>query len=630
MPQVAGARAFSCPSLSSLHILLLILWAPVAVASPFIMVGAVQSSSAEFRVRGYSGDLRLTLVDADGVAMPGSSGPVLVASRVLDGNTLIHTSNLAPSSRFHYALYSNTTAEGAEADFKKNKATEGYFSTFPLQGTPSNFTFSVGACLRTGAKTFKLDPPETFDAMAREKPAFFLHQGDLHYDDLVQGTQADFDAAISTTVAAPHFRTLLRSTPIAYIWDDHDFGGNNADSSSASKLASRRSYHANIPHYPFLAQRELDTKSANGTAQEHLAALDDVDDIPIYQAFAFGRVRFLLTDLRSESTVGGDIMSESQMTWLLGEIANASQWGMVVWISTMAWNANTKGWGSFRKCRTRISNQIADYNVTNLLVLAGDFHGMGFDDGTNTDYSDANRGSAAFPLGYVNPLGNMGSGSTPRLSEGCVGYRFFPNFHFATVQIRDMSTELPSNVSTDSTDPDLAAAVCFEITGFVSGERSTTHTFARCTPFAVPDKRSGRGTLCQLTWFPAEYTFLYALSAMLVVLFVPFVLVKGRRVLRLWQKALFLCLAALDTIFVIIVQISKVASIVTTNPITAVLCTCMVVLFVVVVAFVCCKLRKSPLAQEEPESNASRTNSERSLSRARDASFELVAAVPGA
>src|SRR6185369_569902 len=88
-----------------------------------------------------------------------------------------------------------------------------------------------------------------------------------------------FRAAWQTTLTSPAQAALYRSVPLAYIWDDHDFGPNDGDSTAPGRVASRLTYQEFMPHYPLGA---------------------GAGDVPIYQAFTIGRVRFILTDLRSE------------------------------------------------------------------------------------------------------------------------------------------------------------------------------------------------------------------------------------------------------------------------------------------------------------------------------------------
>lgn len=70
---------------------------------------------------------------------------------------------------------------------------------------------------------------------------------------------------------------MYGQAPVAYVWGDHDYGGNDADRTSPSRPAAMRTYRQMTPHYP----------------------LADGPEEPIYRAFTVGRVRFVMTDTRS-------------------------------------------------------------------------------------------------------------------------------------------------------------------------------------------------------------------------------------------------------------------------------------------------------------------------------------------
>jgi alkaline phosphatase D len=48
-------------------------------------------------------------------------------------------------------------------------------------------------------------------------------------------------------LAAPHARSLWQATAVDYVWDDHDFGPNDSDGSSPSRLAAISSYAQAVP-----------------------------------------------------------------------------------------------------------------------------------------------------------------------------------------------------------------------------------------------------------------------------------------------------------------------------------------------------------------------------------------------
>jgi phosphodiesterase/alkaline phosphatase D-like protein len=62
-----------------------------------------------------------------------------------------------------------------------------------------------------------------YPEIAALSPDLFIHMGDLHYHDINVNDGALFDAAYQTTIGAPLMEKLALTTPIAYIYDDHDF-----------------------------------------------------------------------------------------------------------------------------------------------------------------------------------------------------------------------------------------------------------------------------------------------------------------------------------------------------------------------------------------------------------------------
>jgi len=190
------------------------------------------------------------------------------------------------------------------------------------------------------------------------------------------------------------------------VWDDHDFGGSNSTASSAAREAARLSYRQNVPHY--------DLPAGTGNA-------------PIYQAFSAGRVRFVLLDTRSmrdEETMpdGSDSMlGARQREWLKQELRESSRThSLVVLVSSVPWIAKEAAggddWGGYAVERREIADFIAENGIANLLLLAGDAHMLGIDDGSNADYSTG--GGAAFPVMHAAALDRRGSLKGGPYSEG--------------------------------------------------------------------------------------------------------------------------------------------------------------------------------------------------------------------
>lgn len=256
---------------------------------------------------------------------------------------------------------------------------------------PMSFTVVVGACARIGSNG------SVFDAMAAEDGLFYLELGDIHYGNIDATTPGPFLDAFDRLLTRPAQAALYRSTGFAYIWDDHDYGPNDADASAPGRDAVAQVYRSVVP------SAEL------------------VDDVAIFQAFTVGRVRFVLTDTRSQRT-DDTMLGDRQLAWLLDELTRSSRThALVVWANGVPWigDASSGGdtWAGYADERARISQAIADAGIDDLVMVSGDAHMVAIDDGTHTDYSSSGTG-AGFPLLHAAALDRHGSVKGGPYSEG--------------------------------------------------------------------------------------------------------------------------------------------------------------------------------------------------------------------
>jgi phosphodiesterase/alkaline phosphatase D-like protein len=267
---------------------------------------------------------------------------------------------------------------------------EGRFRTAP-DGAAS-FRFAVGACVRTDSNG------AVFDAIAADDPLFFLNIGDIHYGNIESADPADYRTAYERMLAKPGQAAFYRSVPLAHMWDDHDFGPNDSDSTHRGRDAARLAYRQMVPHHPLV----------------------HADEGPINHAFTVGRVRFVLADLRSEKT-DATMLGADQERWLVDELTEASRThGLVVWVSSVPWIADARAgadhWGGYPEERRRIADALADAGVDNLMMLAGDAHMVALDDGTNSDYSADRVGG--FPVVHSAALDRPGGTKGGPYSHG--------------------------------------------------------------------------------------------------------------------------------------------------------------------------------------------------------------------
>ncbi|HSI08276.1 MAG TPA: alkaline phosphatase D family protein [Rariglobus sp.] len=294
------------------------------------------------------------------------------------------------------------------------------FRTFPAIGTPASFRFAVGSCAKG------MNSP-VFSAAAHQGARFFVHTGDFHYYDITENRVEAFRRAYDTHLSAPRLRAMLATVPLIYQWDDHDFGPNDSNRTSPSREASRQNYRELVPHYPLSVITAPDAKSG-----------------PTDQAFSIGRVRFILSDLRSErDPVGRRLMSAAQDAWLRAQLITARDTGhaLIFWVSSVPWNgapSDNDRWQGYTKHRTEIADFIkANGLAGKVAILAGDAHMTAIDDGANSDF--ATGGGAPIPVFQAGPIANRGSYKGGPYNHGA-RYQSAPDQflnQFGIVDIRD-------------------------------------------------------------------------------------------------------------------------------------------------------------------------------------------------
>lgn len=357
-----------------------------------ILVLVSCSPSQETRVT-YAWSGSVTDSSFSVVFMPEATGAYRV--EVVDGSETVFSSiqeaqpgtpirvdigGLQPSTRYVWRV------EGAE----------GGVTTF-ASGAFS-YTVAVGSCTETGSES------PIFEQIAALNPLMYLQTGDLHYGDIETDCEVQMADHLRQVATSATQRTLFASTPFAYMWDDHDFGPNNSAADAPCTDIALATYRRFIPHYP----------TAFTGAQD-----------PVSQTFDVGRIRYILTDLRSQKVrpeydpadacvqtrAGTTFGSEAHLEWFLNELLKAKAEGFVVaWVSGIPW-INAPGgpnfecgedddWGGFPEERTRIARFIQD-NAIPLFMISGDAHMVAFDDGSNSE--------GGFPVFHAAPLDRRGS-----------------------------------------------------------------------------------------------------------------------------------------------------------------------------------------------------------------------------
>lgn len=310
------------------------------------------------------------------VGTPEQPERLIDTADVVDGVATLRAEGLAPDTQHTYRFSVDGTVDDVWV---------GRVRTFPADSRAA-VTLGFSSCAGTGSNA------AVYDEIRRQAPDVFVFTGDLHYANISANDPALFAAAYDLVLSQPAMAAMLRDTPIAYVWDDHDYGPNDADRDSPSKAAAQSAYRLHVPY------QEL-----------------PVDGV-VAQAFDAGPVRVLMTDLRSERSPDDQtLLGPAQRQWLQRQLLAArDEVPLVIWVSPSPWIAEPQAgqdhWGGYAAERRELADFVAEHDIENLLIVSGDAHMLAIDDGSHSDYTSPAAGpSPQLPVLAAAALDRPGS-----------------------------------------------------------------------------------------------------------------------------------------------------------------------------------------------------------------------------
>ena len=328
--------------------------------------GNVTPTSATVVVRLDQAAVRVRLQVSEKESLSPAIFSAIATTDASSGNTVkLTVQGLLPNTDYYYGI----EVTGA---LRSDAVSRGRFHTFPLGRASFRVAFS-------SSSDFRQADQSAYDAIIAERPLplLFICTGDLHAIDTNSidrdPYRKNYDGVLSHASEGPLFRAM----PMAYMWNAHDYCGEGTDGSATGRATATAVYRERVPHYPLAA--------AGST---------------LAQAFTIGRVRFILTDLRSaasaatlKESASKSRMGAAQKTWFKQELINARDSGFpaIVWVCPDPWimpaRVGDDSWAGYATERTDIANFIRDNHVTNVILLSGDMHALAFDDGSHADYA---------------------------------------------------------------------------------------------------------------------------------------------------------------------------------------------------------------------------------------------------
>ncbi len=279
-------------------------------------------------------------------------------SRDLTGK--VGLSGLNMETQYFYRVWVNGIALPGIYEFKTN----------PSDLATAKFSFTVlSDFVRTAAPVYA--------KIACENPPFVIFLGDLNHSNpatLSKMRAMHRQMRGTESQAGWDFMKYIRRFPFYHVWDDHDFGSNDADKTFPGKKNALKAFHEYFPT-PSLPSQD-----------------------GIWHRFRYAQAEFFMLDLRSQRdpnvTPDGpskSILGAEQKTWLKDSLPNSTaRWKFL--ISTVPFNPAAKpsdSWAAFPTERVEIVNFIQQHRIEGVIVISGDMHSGGaLDDGTNSGFPE--------------------------------------------------------------------------------------------------------------------------------------------------------------------------------------------------------------------------------------------------
>ncbi len=373
----------------------------VSVGLVSVWAGALTADglTVAAKVTRDTGDVRLALTGPGGTVY---STPGSTVGRVVK----LTATRLTADTAYTYQVQIDGVGVGPVCPFR----------TAPAAG-PASFKVAFSGDANNGSNS------AVFARIPLANPLMFIHLGDLHYTNVNSTSEEPYNVALDQALASVGQGALYRNVPTAYVWDDHDYCGDNSDGTAVGHDAACAVYRKRVPHYPL----------ADVTANGHIG-----------QAFTIGRVLFLVTDQRSASSnrfntddASKTILGAAQKAWFKDQIDNADG-KAIVWVCPRVWGADqTLGadhWGGFSTERTELVDYIHAEAPGRVAVLSADMHLMGIDDGSNHDF--ATGGGEPIPTFQCAPLDKAAFPPADGMTYS-EGYHTVGAGVFGTMQVTD-------------------------------------------------------------------------------------------------------------------------------------------------------------------------------------------------
>lgn len=246
-----------------------------------------------------------------------------------------------------------------------------YLLVYPVIGQDSQFlvqkkdtlTIAFGSCNKQDA-----DQPLWKDIIAHQ-PDLFLFLGDNIYGDT-----EDMDvmkAKYERQKKQPDYEKLAKETKIIGVWDDHDYGKNDAGKEYSKKKESQQLFldFFDVPEDSPLRERK-------GVYSSHIVQLDTHRIKIIMLDARYHRDAPIREDKEYQPNLTGTILGEEQWEWLEQELGDKeiSMFIIASGIQFIPEDHIYEKWANFPNERKKLFDLLATKEVSGAILLSGDRH----------------------------------------------------------------------------------------------------------------------------------------------------------------------------------------------------------------------------------------------------------------
>lgn len=227
-----------------------------------------------------------------------------------------------------------------------------------------------------GSCSEETNPNQLWNDIVKTKPQLWIWLGDIVYaDSKVNGQpKGSLKSLYEKQKSFKGYQELLNSCPVIGTWDDHDYGINDGGKFYSRKQESKEAllHFLDIP-----ANSEMRTREG------------------VYNSYRYGegkqKVKVILLDTRSfrdtlinstekgvryQINTAGDVLGESQWSWLEHELTNSDAAIHIIGTSIqfVVEEQGFEKWANFPAARERMIALLSKTKPNNTIMISGDRH----------------------------------------------------------------------------------------------------------------------------------------------------------------------------------------------------------------------------------------------------------------